>query len=405
MNIDRMRHIDKRVGIPLCFMVGLLVKIGNLFSKRKQKQPEVGKTLFIELSEMGSAILVDPAMRLLRDKTGSELYFVIFQHNAETLNILQTIVHEHRFLINCQNLRTLIIDVFRFMRWCRKNKITTVIDLELYSRFTALLSVLSGSKFRIGFDAHYDEGFYRGHLINYSVRYNPHVHISINFMALVYKAMGYFNTHYSTVLLKKDNIVLEKVEIEPSVCYQVKNILSNLFVEWENKKILLFNINASDMLPQRKWLLEYFIETARVILSKNESILLIAIGNNNEKNYVQNFVDQVKNSCCINVAGMFNIQELLALCQLSSCMLTNDSGPAHFASVTSLKTFVLFGPETPDLYLPLGNAEAFYAGLACSPCVSAANHRKTDCLVATCMKNITVEQVSRKILNFFDNLS
>ncbi len=42
-------------------------------------------------------------------------------------------------------------------------------------------------------------------------------------------------------------------------------------------------------------------------------------------------------------------------------------------------TIVLFGPETPKLYQPLGTSRAIYAGLACSPCVSASNHRKTAC--------------------------
>src|SRR5262249_43816885 len=59
----------------------------------------------------------------------------------------------------------------------------------------------------------------------------------------------------------------------------------------------------------------------------------------------------------------------------STCMITNDSGPAHFASITEMPTFVLFGPETPQFYGPLGQTTPIYAGLACSPCVAATNHR------------------------------
>jgi ADP-heptose:LPS heptosyltransferase len=74
-------------------------------------------------------------------------------------------------------------------------------------------------------------------------------------------------------------------------------------------------------------------------------------------------------------------------------MLTNDSGPPHFAAVTDLPTFVLFGPETPHLYRSLGRSTPLYAGLACSPCVSAANHRKTSCIDNRCLQAITPEQV------------
>jgi hypothetical protein len=58
---------------------------------------------------------------------------------------------------------------------------------------------------------------------------------------------------------------------------------------------------------------------------------------------------------------------------------------------------VLFGPETPDLYRPLGNSKVIYAGLACSPCVSATNHRKSACIDNVCMRAISVEQVLRAV--------
>ena len=101
----------------------------------------------------------------------------------------------------------------------------------------------------------------------------------------------------------------------------------------------------------------------------------------------------VGNERCLNFAGMTSLAELTALYAVSSFMLTNDSGPAHFASVTDMPIFVLFGPETPAIYGPLGNMTPIYAGLACSPCVSATNHRKSACNDNVCLQVITVEQV------------
>jgi len=74
------------------------------------------------------------------------------------------------------------------------------------------------------------------------------------------------------------------------------------------------------------------------------------------------------------------------------------AGPAGLASAVyaaseGLRTIVLFGPETPKLYQPLGPSRAIYAGLACSPCVSASNHRKTACTDNVCMQAINVDQV------------
>ena len=74
-------------------------------------------------------------------------------------------------------------------------------------------------------------------------------------------------------------------------------------------------------------------------------------------------------------------------------MVTNDSGPAHIAAAANLQTIVLFGPETPKLYGPLGTARVLYAGLACSPCATAYNHRKTACTDNVCMQAISVDTV------------
>ena len=96
MKVDTMRRIDHLAGVPLCFLVTLLTKFLSVFSFRKM--PTVKNVLLIELSEMGSAILVDPAMRKLKDK-GASLYFVIFKKNAPSLHLLGTVPKENIFTI------------------------------------------------------------------------------------------------------------------------------------------------------------------------------------------------------------------------------------------------------------------------------------------------------------------
>jgi len=83
-------------------------------------------------------------------------------------------------------------------------------------------------------------------------------------------------------------------------------------------------------------------------------------------------------------------------------LVTNASGPAHFAAVTRMPTCVLFGPETPALYASLGKTLPIFAGLACSPCVSAANHRKTSCTDNRCLQVITPESVYDTVRPLFE---
>ena len=388
MNVNTMRKVDQWVGIPLCFIISPFCWLSDLLRSAKTEMPDTRKTLFIELSEMGSALIADPAMRKLKRESSAELYFVIFKKNYKSLEILNTIPAENIFKMNAGNFISLLVDVFRFLGWCRKKKISTVIDLELFSRFTALLSFFSGARSRVGFTNLHDEGLYRGNLINKPVRYNPHVHVGINFISLINKALGLFDNAYSTVAIHPSELQLEQAVVVEEKITSIKTKIKNLYPEWGNENIVLLNVNASDLLPQRRWQQEKFAEVGKQLLQNFRNIIIVMTGAPAEKDYVQHVTAMIGDKRCINSAGYFLFEELAPLYSVSTFMLTNDSGPAHFAAVTPLKVFVLFGPETPALYLPLGNAEPFYLGLPCSPCVSASNHRKTSCVTRPCITGI-----------------
>ena len=84
----------------------------------------------------------------------------------------------------------------------------------------------------------------------------------------------------------------------------------------------------------------------------------------------------------------------MALYNLSEVLITNDSGPAHFAALTPVDVITLFGPETPALFgAPTPRSSPIWLGLACSPCVNAYNNRQSPCHNNLCMQGITVDRV------------
>jgi ADP-heptose:LPS heptosyltransferase len=96
----------------------------------------------------------------------------------------------------------------------------------------------------------------------------------------------------------------------------------------------------------------------------------------------------------ICLAGKTSLRELLVLYTLADILVTNDSGPGHFASMTNVFSIVLYGPETPGLFGPIGGrGRVVYAKLACSPCVNVFNHRFSPCRNNLCMQSITVDDV------------
>ena len=348
---------------------------------------------------MGSAILVDPAMRKIQ-KAGAELFFVIFKSNAASLRLLGTVPEANVFAIRENNALHLAIDSLRFLCWTRKNKIDTTIDLELFSRYSALLTGLSGAVHRVGFHAFHNEGLYRGAMLSRAVAYNPHLHIAKNFIALVNAALAdKAELPYSKTYIDDSEIKLANAPINESAIATMRSRISEDFPSYNEKthKIILINPNASDLLPQRRWMPEHFVSVMRNLLNDNEKYLVLITGAPAEREQAQALKNQVAHERCINFAGRQLLTELPALYQIAELMLTNDSGPGHFSSVTKLKTFVLFGPETPALYGSLGNSTPIYAGLACSPCVSASNHRKTPCSDNVCLQVIKPEAVTLQL--------
>jgi ADP-heptose:LPS heptosyltransferase len=102
---------------------------------------------------------------------------------------------------------------------------------------------------------------------------------------------------------------------------------------------------------------------------------------------------------------MHKLKALTALYNISTVLVTNDSGPAHFSAITPIRSLVLFGPETPRLYGGLGNTESITAELSCSPCVTAANQKNSACTDPICMRMITPERVLQSIQGVFDGES
>jgi ADP-heptose:LPS heptosyltransferase len=103
---------------------------------------------------------------------------------------------------------------------------------------------------------------------------------------------------------------------------------------------------------------------------------------------------QVGSPRCFSLAGKTSLSQLLVLYAMSELLITNDSGPAHFASMTPITVITLFGPETPLLFRALTpRAIPIWMQLPCSPCVNAYNNRQSSCRDNICMKSITVDHV------------
>src|SRR3989338_375786 len=392
---DTMRKVDYWIGIPICFVITIWYQLQRLFGLKNPKYNEKPKNvLFIELAEMGSTVLAYPAIKKLKSMYPSaNVHFLLFKHIDASMEILNAIPKENVLTIEVKNIFTLIRDTVKFIYICRQRKIDTVINLEMFARYSTILGYLSGARKRVGFYRYSMEGLYIGNFLTHRVIYNPHIHTAHSFIALVNSLQSPLNE----VPMAKFSVLNEKLEVpkislnkksKENIWNKLKEINPDIS---EKKKLILVNPNASKLISIRKWPLENYAKLVKKLVQDEDAYVAI-IGVANEKPDAEFITNYVKNKRVIDMTGRTTLRELIDLFNIGSILVTNDSGPAHFASLTNIHIVVFFGPETPNLYKPLTeNCTVLYSNFACSPCVSAYNQRLSPCNNNLCLKGISAD--------------
>lgn len=396
MRVRTVQRIDYWLGVPICAALTLWQLLVGRFVPRPSRPPR--RIAFVELSEMGTAILAHSALRQARREfEDAELFFVIFESNAESVALLDLIPPENVLTIRQANFleftKTALAAVLRM----RALGIDTVIDMELFSRFTALFSYATGAANRVGFHQYSGEGLFRGRLGTHRVLYNPHQHIALNLLGLVYALRAPAG---ETPLLKQ-NLADKLLDLPPRKIPSAQRRRALELLMFENPAItndtplILINAHPGEILPIRGWPADRFVELARRLLKYDPEFQIVLIGLPEARELNERIMRAAGSRRCIDLSGKtHSLEELVALFSLARVMVTNDGGPAHFASLTEMHSVVLFGPETPALYGPVGShVTCLYASYGCSPCVSAFNHRVTFCTDNKCLQAIAVDQV------------
>src|SRR5213082_252643 len=404
VGISTLQHTDRWIGVPLC---AILTFVRRIFEAAGRPGPrQVRRVLFIKFAEQGSTVLAYPAIRRATGMVGREnVYFVVFEDNRFILDVMEIIPEQNVITISTKSPYALAIGAMRAVLRARKAGIDAVVDMEFLTRFSAILTFLTGAKSRVGFHTFFGDGPYRGDLMTHRLLYNPHLHTSQMFEAMV-------------EALTRDPAVLPTFDSTPSVTQPLARFRPspsevdeiNILLQRENPRIgsaplILLNPNASDLLPLRRWPPRRYVELARRLLARYPNVFIGFTGAPAEAAPNNQLAYEVGSDHVIPLAGKTTLRQVLVLYTRSEILVTNDSGPAHFASMTPIRVVTLFGPETPALFgARSSNSTALWAGIACSPCVNAYNNRQSVCRNNLCMQAITVDAVFEKVTSIYDSL-
>jgi ADP-heptose:LPS heptosyltransferase len=399
-----LQRTDRWVGVPLCAILTILRRIFESAGRPGPRQVE--RILFVKFAEQGSTVLAYPAILRAIEMVGREnVYFVVFEDNRFILDAMEIIPDENVITIATKSLFGLATGALRAVLRVRKIGIDAVVDMEFLTRFSAILTFATGAKSRLGFHTFFGDGPYRGDLMTHRLLYNPHLHTSQMFEAMV-------------EALTRDPAVLPTFDFTPSVDQPLAKFRPspseiaeiNTLLQHENPGIgpaplILLNPNASDLLPLRRWPSLRYVQLAQRLLDHYPELFIVFTGAPAEAATNNQLAAEVGSSRVITLAGKTTLRQVLVLYTRSAILVTNDSGPAHFASMTPIRVVTLFGPETPALFASRSpNATALWAGIACSPCVNAYNNRQSVCRNNVCMQAITVDDVFKEVTGIYDSL-
>src|SRR4026208_229999 len=404
VGISTLQHTDRWVGGPLC---AILTAFRKIFESAARPRPrDVERILFVKFAEQGSTVLAYPAILRAVEMVGREnVYFVVFEDNRFILDAMEIIPNRNVITIATNSLFGLATGALRAVLQGRKIGIDAVVDMEFLTRFSAILTFMTGAKSRVGFHTFFGDGPYRGDLMTHRLLYNPHLHTSQMFEAMV-------------EALTRDPAVLPTFDFKPPATQpfakfnpapgeaaEVDALLRRENPAVDSAPLILLNPNASDLLPLRRWPPMRYVELSRRLLERYPDLFIAFTGAPAEATANKRLAAEVSSNRVISLAGKTTLRQVLVLYTQSQILVTNDSGPAHFASMTPIHVVTLFGPETPALFgARSSNATALWAGIACSPCVNAYNNRQSVCRNNLCMQTITVDAVFEKVTSIYDSL-
>lgn len=385
MNMRFKLAIDHYVGGVLARLLNLGARLAAVFIRRDHTFSKPPRSiLFLKFTGMGSiaraAFLVEAARKKYPDAT---IGFATFSACTGLAKLYPQI--DQVLVVRDRGLIPLALDTLRVIFWSWKNHVDLVVDLEVHSKYSSVLTGLTLARDRAGFGG-VTSRFRRG-LYTHLVFWNPTRRVDLAYRQLG-RAIGCDSSPHWV-----------KPQVPIAAEQEVDRLLTRLQIR-PTDTLFGVNPNSSDLAVERLWPTEHFAATVRS-LEPNETLQVLLLGSPKEREHVEQVRNSIGNALVKvhNIAGELSLAGYVALLGRLRVLLTNDSGPLHIAAALGTPTISLWGPTHPAHYAPHGSKHLhFYRPLYCSPCVHTTDHPPCGG-DNQCMKRLGWERVAEAVRN------
>ena len=321
--------------------------------------------LVIKLRYIGDVVLSTPVLSRLRE--GFPKARITMLVNAGTEEVVQGHPALDELLVVDRGMTH---RHWRLLGDLRRRQFDVVVDLTDGDR-SAILSWLSGAPIRVGYNS---EDRWRGRLYTRIVQADRFIMHTAQYHLAAVEALGLAGgTPVPHITVTRDarhaaQRLLQEVQIEPDRAF----VCLHPGARWWFKA----------------WPGQRFAALADRIQTQSGTQALFLGGEQDRQ--IMEEIARSMTSPCRSLAGQTRLQELAAVLERASLMITNDNGPMHMAAAVGTRVVGLFGPSNPAIWGPWGMGHrTFYKQIDCRSCFHP------DCLRGdeNCMRLICLDEV------------
>lgn len=340
----------------MAFFLGRFLNINHSITKENVKNVVIAKYLGLG-SIVRSQVIIEDIKTVFPN---AKIYYLTSKKNKAIFDIIRNV--DKVFTIDDAGIISMAFSTFNLIKNLLKIKVDIFMDLEVYSRYSTCISIMSCARNRYGFfrhDIHWHIGVY-----THMLYFNNQKNISEIYLQLSkyltrsdnnYKSLPSFN-------FREDN----KKEIEDYFLKNLKRKEKDLYIG--------INANASELALERRYPPAYFTELIENLLNiKNVYIFLI--GSPSERQYLEkeiyNKLNAKNRDKVFLTAGLFSLNGSIYLLSKFDLFITTDSGPLHFAYAQNINIISVWGPCSHFHYgiKNYKNDIAINTNAYCSPCI------------------------------------
>lgn len=340
----------------MAFFLGRFLNINHSITKENVKNVVIAKYLGLG-SIVRSQVIIEDIKIVFPN---AKIYYLTSKKNKAIFDIIRNV--DKVFTIDDAGIISMAFSTFNLIKNLLKIKVDVFMDLEVYSRYSTCISIMSCARNRYGFfrhDIHWHIGVY-----THMLYFNNQKNISEIYLQLSkyltrsdnnYKSLPSFN-------FMEDN----KKEVEDYFLKNLKRKEKDLYIG--------INANASELALERRYPPAYFTELIENLLNiKNVYIFLI--GSPSERQYLEkeiyNKLNAKNRDKVFLTAGLFSLNGSIYLLSKFDLFITTDSGPLHFAYAQNINIISIWGTGSYWHYGYMNYDKEYFlmANIYCSPCL------------------------------------